>query len=636
MKKMMLVVAVALCGSAMAATWNVTTGGNLDDAANWSGSMSEDQTFEISNAPQSAPFTISTSPATMRIVRYNAYAYTNDFGGGTLNLNALHVEYGANLLHRSGTLAPVTDSYITSKGPRSGLTLDGSESVLSVNPQGVKTLTLRAYSVPADVTDAYPYLIVTNGASCTAGRLMMSGAESWGELLVTGVGSSLTVSGSTVLGGNSNENPAKGYARRTLTFTDHAKGALNDTTVGSNSGNNHLVVEDGAEVTIGGTLYLTPKKADAQMYPASSNNLVTVQSGGRLTATRLLIGMNSNATNNTVEVLDGGVLNLGSYGETDYIGWAGQCNTLFVSGEGSCMTADCKVLIVGGSGNDGAGGHNRLIVANGARLKALGDGGISLSNVGGSVDNALVATNGAVVEAAKISVGAQQGLYFDHSTLRLDTGFPLENGARAAFVDSTLSLGRTADFDLCLGNPIQADAEVALTNSTIAIGSRININGTNVMMRLINSQIDFNAAGKWLMIGTGSSNDTGLHRFVFGGANPWMKSTAGSGIYFRGYVEMRFELPKEGFPTDHAVVDASATKFSADKWTRHKFVVDIHPSCPAGTYPLLKGANADKLSIKDQFSLTERSGSRAKFVWDSATQTISVKVKPAGLILLLE
>lgn len=635
MKKLMLVVAVALCGSAWAAKWNVTTGGNLDDAANWSGSMS-DETFEISNAPQSAPFTISTSPATMRTVRYNAHAYTNDFGGGTLNLNALHVEYGANLLHRSGTLAPAADSYITSKGPRSGLTLDGSASALAVNPLGNKTLTLRGYNVPAAVTDAYPYLIVTNGASCTAGRLAMNGAESWGETLVTGAGSSLTISGATVLGGAVSENPAKSYARRTLTFTDHATGSLNDATIGSNSGNNHLVVEDGAEVTVGGTLYLTPKKADTQMYPASSNNLVTVQSGGRLTATRLLIGMNSNATNNTVEVLDGGVLNLGPYGETDYIGWAGQCNTLFVSGEGSCMTADCKVLIVGGSGNDGAGGHNRLIVANGARLKALGDGGITLSNVGGSMDNALVATTGAVVEAAKISVGAQQGLYFDHSTLRLDTSFPLESGARAVFVDSTLTLGRTADISLCL-NGQQKDAEVAFTNSTIAIGSRIDINGTNVMMRLVNSQIDFNAPGKWLMIGTGSNSDTGLHRFVFGGANPWMKSTAGNGIYFRGYVEMRFELPREGFPTDHAVVDASATKFSADNWTRHKFVVDIHPSCPAGTYPLLQGASADKLwENKNQFSLTERSGSRGTFVWDSATKTISVEVKSAGLILLFK
>ena len=100
-----LAAAFLLAHGAWAAQFQPTTGGNLDDAANWNNTT--DSSYAVIKA-QSGALTISTADATLPnsgSLVYRTNVHTNEFGSGNaLTVAGLTVEQGATLVHKSGTI----------------------------------------------------------------------------------------------------------------------------------------------------------------------------------------------------------------------------------------------------------------------------------------------------------------------------------------------------------------------------------------------------------------------------------------------------------------------------------------------------------------------------------------------------
>ena len=140
---------------ASAAQFQPTTGGNLDDAANWNNIT--DGSFAVLKA-QGGPLTISQPSATLpkataNLQYRNAFVYTNDFGAGyVLSLTGAFSAFdGSTLFHRSGTLS---SSASNSSIKDATVVVEGSDSELSL-----ATLTMDANKGGS--------LIVRNGARLT-------------------------------------------------------------------------------------------------------------------------------------------------------------------------------------------------------------------------------------------------------------------------------------------------------------------------------------------------------------------------------------------------------------------------------------------------------------------------------------
>lgn len=630
-------VALSTAVSAFGAKWNVTTGGDLSDLSNWNITAGT-TTWQIDNVAQSAPFTLAASTNMNGNFRYDTYAYTNSFVGKELAVSAFHVEFGAVLRHLGGTITASGDSYITGAGTTSGneigrLTLDGPDAVLNV--VNGKSLILRAYNGSGTIA-AHPQLMVTNGASVAiANAFLLYGGNADSDVVVAGSGSSLTAAGLTI-GGSVNEGPSYYYGQRRLLVTDDATASFGDITVGANSSNNRMTVEQGARLTSAGTVYLTPAPNGEQLYPASSNNILTVGKGGVANLKSLFVGRSLHAHDNEVRVVDGGVLTAMG-GTRVAIGYLGSNNRLFVSGEGSVVTAQATYVTVGAVDVGSVTlGTNELVVADGGRYVGLGE----LRLLENGAENRLVVTNNGIFETVgqtSVEIGNGARAWFDHAKAIITHQMVTKGSGKVAFVDSDVQMGTSSwaeSFFFADGG------EYAFTNSTVRLLARFNQPHGNSLIRVHNSQLRHETSNLLFMIGSGNAGDAGVHTMVFSGTNAWLKSVSGSrGIYFRGKVTMRFEVPAKGFSTEHAVVDAAETKFEADNWSNHTFVVDVDPQCAAnggGTYTLLCGTNADNLWNNSSFTLSERSKSQAelKCVTVGGKPAVQVRVKPAGLVIL--
>jgi len=194
--------AAAWACSLFAVEWNTTTGGNLDDAANWDATPKGTDYLYVKTG-QSAPFTLSTPNANFfggAMLRYSAsFTVTNDFGAGFALTNlgaaadsAFHIENNAKVVHKSGTIIAFKGkthdgTYLTGKAK---LILDGPDAVFE---QRTGAFNLRSNSASGKDEE---WVIVTNGASLTVKnstlRIGANNKASEGHVVVTGSGSTLT------------------------------------------------------------------------------------------------------------------------------------------------------------------------------------------------------------------------------------------------------------------------------------------------------------------------------------------------------------------------------------------------------------------------------------------------------------
>ncbi len=191
--------------SASAAQFQPTTGGNLDDAANWN--SPGDNTFAVLK-PQSGPLTLSTAAATLpnaagNLQYRNANVYTNEFGAGyALTLTGSFVAYGSpTLVHRSGSLSSsasnssIQDATVVVEGPDAALTFasitmpaDKGGSVL-VRDGALLTITSS--------------LTVNAGASVTVEEATLAQNTTMDNALSFETGATLSMRNATLRWGNS-------------------------------------------------------------------------------------------------------------------------------------------------------------------------------------------------------------------------------------------------------------------------------------------------------------------------------------------------------------------------------------------------------------------------------------------------
>ena len=636
--------------------WQPTTGGDLDGVANWNPQPSGGNNYV--RKVQSAPFTVSSSAATLNgNLRYNSAVYTNAFGEGnalSLGTKVLHVEGGATLVHQPGSLTATGGAYLSDA---SRMVIDGASASLTLGK-----LTVRKYNA----VNFESGLVITNGGAVSCTDCAISAGLSH-RTVVSGEKSRLT-KGALSIGGDFEESPATNL--RVLSVQDGATGSFAGASIGVRTGNNAVRVDGGATATFSGDVSL----ANAAAKIVTTNNVISVSGGAKVGFQRYLyLGEQAGSSDNRVEVSGGGQV-------TAFSAWVGagsqsHHNSIAVSGTGSVFRAVTVASSGFEIGVNGAG-TNTVLVTDGALLGSankvlVGGSGVGNeltfthsatglvknveANAGGTlrvadslltVTNDLAVTDGGATEltnatmsAANLTVAAGgRADVRDSSVALVET---LTGGGVASFVDSALTCAEASATQRDFGG---TGMVVALTNSTLTANGRLNFFGSNFTLRLVDSTLTA-LSSSWLMLGSGSgeeSSEPKKHRtFVFGGTKPKLV-TSGSGIYFRGADTLRFEIPKDGFPTDRAVIDVGSGKFGTDGVTTTaalEIVVDVDPACPrngGGTFTLMRGDDIGKFASR--VTVTPRCAGFTQVVTATVDgkKAIQAVVKPQrGLVIFV-
>lgn len=655
----MLLISFLAAFSAVAADpeWQPTTGGNLDDVANWSAAPSGGNLYV--KKVQSAPFTVSSPSATLNgSLRYNSAVYTNAFGAGnglSLGAKVLHVEGGATLFHQSGSLTATGGAYLTGEGR---MVIDGESASLAVGK-----LTVRKSS-------AFNFesgIVITNGGAMSCADCAISAGFTH-RTVVSGEKSSLTMRSALSIGGDNVEDPAVNY--REVSVLDGATGSFAGAGIGVRTGNNAVRVDSGATVKFSGDVSLANSAASI----VTTNNVISVSGGAKAEFLKYLyLGEQAGSSDNRVEVSGGGQV-------VAFSAWAGakaqaHHNSITVSGAGSAFRSGTGTGSGFEIGTIGAG-SNTVLVTDGALLGSankvlVGGSGVGNEltfthsatglvksvevNAGGTlrvadslltVTNDLAVTDGGATEltnatmsAANLTVAAGgRADVRDSSVALVET---LTGRGVASFVDSALTCAEASATQRDFGG---TGMVVALTNSTLTANGRLNFSGSDFTLRLVDSTLTA-LNSSWLMLGSGSgeeSSEPKKHRtFVFGGTKPKLV-TSGSGVYFRGADTLRFEIPKDGFPTDRAVIDVGSGKFSTDGKTTTaalEIIVDVDPACPrngGGTFTLMRGTGAG--DFIGRVTVTPRCADFTKVITATVDgkPAIQAVVKPQrGLVILV-
>ena len=189
MKRMFLSAAAAICAavSAQAAQFQPSSGGNLDDAANWN--TPSDTTYAITKR-QSAALSISADNATLpnsaASLSYRSYTYTNNWTSGwTLSgTGYLEVQSGAGLVHESGTMK---FSKATGSSVAGTLEITGAGSVVELGSTTVSGTIV--------VTNSAVFKPDMNVTVDSGGSLLVDGATLHHNVPDTGTSYAITVKG---------------------------------------------------------------------------------------------------------------------------------------------------------------------------------------------------------------------------------------------------------------------------------------------------------------------------------------------------------------------------------------------------------------------------------------------------------
>ncbi len=131
-------------------------------------------------------------------------------------------------------------------------------------------------------------------------------------------------------------------------------------------------------------------------------------------------------------------------------------------------------------------------------------------------------------------------------------------------------------------------------------------------------------------------------RFVFEGADPYLRINGSRGFYMRGAVDLVFNIGEGNFPENHAVIELDdAGKFDGDANMKslHTLTVNVDDKCPGGTFTLMKGKNAVSVFADVESQFVKGTGAeRIKFVTttEDGVEVVRAKIrKNSGLVLIL-
>lgn len=554
--------------SLFAVDWSLTTGGALNDSANWTSAPTSGDTLYVKKT-LTGPLTLNTKGGSEinlfggAMLRYTGnITVTNDFGAGNAVTNigagaasAMHVESGATVVHKSGKIVAYKGSgfdgsYLTGKVK---LVLDGPDAIFE---QRGGCVTLRSNGASGLDRE---YLIVTNGATLAVTNTLRIGenaAASEGHVIVSGAGTTAVV-GHTYVGCSACSNGIE----NTLEIYDGAHFTSSALDLGYARTNDTLVVSGE------GTLCSVPN----DFYARRAAN-VRILDQARLEARDVQVGLTTTDRSKLTIAEDA---------------------ILYATRTVALYKADVVV------------GHASLIVTNGPFWVS---------------DKAVVAATNALVELrdAAGSIGGSASMVLADSTLAVtNKGFGINEDGSFYATNSTISIGpismycawngRTG-FDGCtLEYPrvrLQAaGAELAFTN-TVAHGGRIEMTKASTI-RIHNSQLRLDEANATciFMMGAGDAGDN-LERHVYvSGSNSFIRAKSPStdyGLYVRGSnTTIHVSIPAEGLSKEHPLFEFNTLKFQAEQ-QRLKVEIEADEAlglAGGGTYTLFKGNNASSSHV---------------------------------------
>lgn len=316
---------------------------------------------------------------------------------------------------------------------------------------------------------------------------------------------------------------------------------------------NHVVtnrfdVLDKATVDVEGTLQVGAEHSDSFLTLSGPGTTVTAGS--------VQVAAMASVSNSVLTVDKGGTLTLNGDNALK-VGFGGEKkgltgNVLRVTGEGS------KCLVKGAAS-----------IYHGGTLEVTDGGKVSFEKSPSFNDGAalMVADKGAVEAPGGISVCSGRTV-FSGDSLTYSTIYMKEDGAELVFTNAVVNGGRLE---------MTRRSTVRLINSQLTIPSGIFMMG--------------DASG-----GVETINNLERHVYVVG-SNSWVKVSQSNGFYVRGKkTTIHFEIPKEGYSTEHAVFQIPKVTFESGRTLTVEVAVD--PAlCEAGggKYELFSVApDADK------------------------------------------
>ena len=481
------VAGLLLLPAVAAIEWQGTSGGNMDDPANWGISAfgASDQ-LQVNKA-QSNPLTLSAdwSPYRLSIQPGAGSTTVLDLKGKTLLASErVFIEKGSTVLLTNGVFGcqPGADRIFVGDGTAGGnvLIVDGPGAEMRT---GAATSTASRYMVIGQKGSSNKVIVRNGGALRGCVRFTGDSATAKDNLLlITDPGSSYSSidERDLYLGmiGPQNavvvSNSASFVASNTVSLAPYSLGSQSNFK-GLSWGNRFEVVDD-AVATVVGNLIVGGDGA---------SNVCTVARGGRLTVTgpNVLVGYGSGPVSNAV----GNLLHVAKGGKMEYVPREGlsrnglvlgdkpgmSCNEMLVEGDLRLtnLVADANANYRIGPGS----ASNRLVVANGGTFRAedmpsfyIGSS-VNNANAQACVGNVLAITNGGTVTFTsmatepRVYVGSrspQSGVLLDRGSFNVPHWYVIIG----TLLGSSLSVQRLIVSDKTPGSLL------VVSNSSINVG----------------------------------------------------------------------------------------------------------------------------------------------------------------------
>ena len=237
-----------------------------------------------------------------------------------------------------------------------------------------------------------------------------------------------------------------------------------------------------------------------------------------------------------------------------------------------------------------------------------------------------------------ITMKAGATLRVSNSTLE----FPGTKGA--LYIDS----GATVGFD---GAEIKMNgdvgfggsgAEVVFSGKSSSFNRRFNMVGDNFTFCITNTTVCFSPATASDLFVTGgrTENENNGRTLRFCGAAPRLEVASSGGFYLRGAkgITLQFDIGRDGFPTDAAIVEITgggSFKGDATACAASRIVVNVGRQCPPGTYVLLKGKNASTFLTGEDKWVTNSDRAKIFAATVDGLDAVQVTVKPVGFVLVV-
>ena len=625
MKKLAFALLVGLAAVSAQASWQVVTGGDFDDLANWSETSIPPNTSMFVQRQQSAPFTLKEKGLnpffTNACIRYSGtITLTNDFGRGNCLTNigmfadsGLHVEGSATLVHKSGAMhvckGQKYDAVFISD--TSTLIVDGPDAEL-VSPHSIN---MRSSSIKDSTS--YPTLIVRNGGRVDLGGYMSVGSGlAEAHVLVTGEGSSLRLVGPLNVAAAAN-TVADQVSR--VVVTNHADLVASRVNVGYDHPNALFEVSGGATATIGKLYFGANGKT-------TSNNVARISGGAVVTNTESLVIGGYIESGNRQADCGGDLLSVEGEGTILYTQpdvYVQKCATLRVADKG-------KIIAKNGITFSSAGpdGHPATLEFAGGTLETLD--GKTLNGLA----SARVFGNGGRLESSGTLNIVEGGLF---SVTNVDIVLPLPS-VRAANVNvsdrASMKGGSLTYQKLYLKDP---ESETVFED-TVLTGGRFEMSGSNTVVRMENVQwsVISNDSTAIFMIGGANSPDTFPRHLYISGTNTYVNATANKqyGLFARGEdITFHFDIPAEGYSTAHPVFEMSKfQRTNNNKGIKVKITVDPELARRGGgRYTLFKGTSS-YVSGQDVYEYDPK---LVKLDLQSGQVDVIVKSPKPGLMVII-